>query len=640
MDDPATTISEVDLTRLLPTCQRCRRLRRKCDTQLPACRLCQKGKAECTFFDHALQQTLPRSYVHSLLNRLGRLRSVQTTISGGTLDPNTVAPALTGAYTEHARTISTHSIDPQTHHVWQPRNNQVSFDKHFSLEDANPTCWQFFGSSSAYALAVEVVVHAQARFGRLTHPENYTSPEFKLNKVVFESLELSANRPIPSRQDIESLVDLYINSTNVINGYSNPTQIATEVDTYLRVRSQSTPLKTLTGLEAHAFFRIAMICAISSANRSRHHHSPCAADAKSFYVEAIQCTEEVTSDISLDALQALLLLILFTFFYPHRGDVWKLLDYACRLSVELNIHSEPNDDYESQESRQRRRSIFWGLYSLERTFGQHTGRPSDLPEEIITAEYPAALTHNSIDPTFTQYMLVSHYYRLIYLRSEIFRVLYMPALAPELPRSWYEDRLEDFVNWRNEVADIIAAQNGQVGMGTMQVEMGFNTSINFLFQALLHRALAATKSSEAIHNPSNTDLVIPRESYDAAVNSIEFYDRVFSAPEGTPEGDYPVTIVSAHYIHQATLTIMAHVLLAIDGRLPLVVFSRTRGMDGQITSDGTEEAPPIDFSNIREISEVCLALLEQCAARWRGMVGLFDLFREMHEKVLPALLAD
>ena len=60
MEFDTTTISEADLTRLLPTCQRCRRLRRKCDTNLPACRLCLKGKAECTFFDHALQQTLPR----------------------------------------------------------------------------------------------------------------------------------------------------------------------------------------------------------------------------------------------------------------------------------------------------------------------------------------------------------------------------------------------------------------------------------------------------------------------------------------------------------------------------------------------------------------------------------------------------
>jgi len=600
--------------------------------------LCQKGKAECTFFDHALQQTLPRSYVHSLLNRLARLRSVQITINGGILDPDAVPPPLTGTYTEHQRPISAHAIDPQTQLDWRPQDNQVSFDKHFSLEDANPTCWQYFGSSSAYALVVEVAVHASTRFGQLTHPENYTSSEFKLNQVIFESLELPTNRPTPSRQEIEFLVDLYMRSTNVIYGYSNPAQITAEVDTYLRVRSQATPLRHLTGPEAHAFFRVAMICAIASANRSRHHHDVSTADAKSFYVEAIQCTEEVTSDISLDALQALLLLILFAFFYPHRGDAWKLLDYACRLSVELNIHSEPNDDFESQESRHRRRSIFWGLYSLERNFGQHTGRPSDLPEEIITAEYPADLSHDPVDASYTQDMLVSHYYRLIYLRSEIFRVLYMPAIAPELPRSWYEDRLEDFVNWKNEVVHIVDAQHGQMGVGIMQVEIGFNTTINFLFQPLLLRALAATKDVDAIHNPSNTDLVIPRESYEAAVYSIDFYDRVFRAPEGTPEGDYPVSIVSAHYIHQATLTIMAHVLLAIDGRLPLVTFSRTRSIDGRITSDGTEQGPPIDFSNIREISEACLALLEHCATTWRGMIGLYDLFREMHEKVIPALL--
>ncbi|KEY74762.1 hypothetical protein S7711_06664 [Stachybotrys chartarum IBT 7711] len=47
--------------RLLPTCQRCRRLRRKCDTQLPSCRACEKAGAECTFYDHALKQALPRS---------------------------------------------------------------------------------------------------------------------------------------------------------------------------------------------------------------------------------------------------------------------------------------------------------------------------------------------------------------------------------------------------------------------------------------------------------------------------------------------------------------------------------------------------------------------------------------------------
>lgn len=626
MDDPATTISEAELTRLLPTCQRCRRLRRKCDTQLPACRLCQKGKAECTFFDHALQQTLPRSYVHSLLQRLGRLRAVQTTITGGVLDTHAITSYNDGAYSDSARPV-TASSGIQQQHGWHPGSQTISFDKHFVIDNANPTCWQFFGSSSAYSLAVEVLVVAQTRFGQMTHPENYDGPEFKLNLEIPESLERPQYRPSPAREEVEMLVDLYTKSTNVINGYSDNAQVATEIDTYLR--HQKSEVKYLTGVDAHQFFRIAMICAIASANKSRH-DPRYASESFNYYREAIQCAEEVTSDISIDALQALLLLVLFVFFYPHRGDVWKLLDYACRLSVELNVHCETNDEFEDEKSRQRRRSIFWGLYSLERTFGQHLGRPSDLAEEIITAEYPASLTTAPVDPSYLQYMLVSHYYRLIYLRSEIFRDLYMPASAPDLPRSWYEDRLFDFNVWRDETVGIMD-QNHSVGMGTMQVEMGYNTSINFLFQPLLLRSIAAIKDPNVLQG-QGSDLVIPRESWDAAVRSVEFYDHVCRSPEGTPEGDYPVTIVSAHYIHQATMTIMAHVLLAIDGRLPLVSF--TRGLDGHVEM----EVPPISFGNIYDISEACLRLLSYGANKWNGMVGFLDIYRSMHDRVLPALV--
>lgn len=626
MDDPATTISEADLTRLLPTCQRCRRLRRKCDTQLPACRLCQKGKAECTFFDHALQQTLPRSYVHSLLQRLGRLRAVQTTISGGVLDPSAINSYNDVGYSDSARPMTASSVAPRQHD-WRPNGSTVSFDKHFVIDNANPTCWQFFGSSSAYSLAVEVLVVASVRFGKVIHPEDYYGQEFKLKLEVPESLEKPQYRPSPAREEVETLVNLYTKSTNVINGYSDNAQVAAEIDTYLR--HQKSEVRFLTGNDAHQFFRIAMICAIASANKSRH-DPRYASESFNYYREAIQCAEEVTSDISIDALQALLLLVLFVFFYPHRGDVWKLLDYACRLSVELNVHCETNDEFEDEKSRQRRRSIFWGLYSLERTFGQHLGRPSDLAEEIITAEYPANLTSAPVDPSYLQYMLVSHYYRLIYLRSEIFRVLYVPAIAPDLPRSWYEDRLFDFNVWHDETAGLIG-QPDSVGMGTMQVEIGYNTSINFLFQPLLLRSLAAIKDPEALSG-QDSDLVIPRESWDAAVRSIEFYDRVCRAPEGTPEGDYPVTIVSAHYIHQATMTIIAHVLLAIDGRLPLVSFSRD--MDGHVQL----EAPPINFGNIYEISDACLRLLNYGANKWNGMVGFLDIYKSMHDRVLPALL--
>lgn len=630
-------ISEADLTRLLPTCQRCRRLRRKCDTQLPACRLCQKGKAECTFFDHALQQALPRSYVHSLLTRLSRLRAVQATINNTPLNTD-AATALAQGYGDNVRPTSTASNDSSKQlREWGPVA-QVSFDKHFSLDDANPTCWQFFGSSSAYALAVEVLVVARSRFGPISRPENYTGSQFKLKYAVPEQLERKEARPCPPRSEVEMLVQLYIDSISVTVGHSDRDQLFSDIDTYLR--HQNVSAKYLLGPEAHQFFRIAMMCAIAAANKARH-QPRYATESFNYYIEALPCAEEVTSTVSLDALEALILFVAYSFFFPRRGDVWKLLDYACRLSVELNMHCETNDEYEDVKDAMRRRRIFWGLYSLERTFGQHLGRPSDLPEEIITAEYPDTEIFEDADFETTQKWLVSHYYRLIYIRSEIFRVLYLPAVAPDLPRTWYEERYATFVEWKAE-SDMYTNQPNHIyGMGTMQCEMGFNTSISYLFQPLILRALAAIKEPHTLANLS-PDLVIPRESWGAAVANIAFYDRLFHQPEGSPEGNYPINIISAHYIHQATLTIMAHILLVIDGRIPLVSFARNHDdFTRTISTDGRMhvDVPPLDLSNVYQISNMCLNLLHQLSDRWEGMVGILDLFREMSNKVLPALNA-
>ncbi|KIW18578.1 hypothetical protein PV08_02866 [Exophiala spinifera] len=615
MEFDNTNISEADLTRLLPTCQRCRRLRRKCDTNLPACRLCQKGKAECTFFDHALQQTLPRSYVHSLLNRLSRLRSVQATVNGS------VEPLDAFQVGQHERTTSTASSHlenkpPQ----WGTYTSELSFDKHFIIDHANPTCWQFLGSSSPYALVVEVLVHAQAKLGPMVHNPDYAGPEFWLNAQSTEVAEPAQPRATPSRSEIEMLVNLYMATTNIQMAFFDPDDIALEIDTYLRLHG--TGGKYLTGKDAHQFFRISMICAIASANKARH-HSAYDTESMSYYADALQCVEEVTSDVSVDALQALLLLICFAVFHPRKGDFWKLLDFACRLSVELNLHTETNDEYEDEKIKRRRRWIFWGLYCVERTIAQHLGRPSDLTEEIITAEYPATLTESTIaNPSSFQLILISHFYRLTYLRSEIFRELYLPALAPDLSRLWYEQSLEQILSWRRELQFL----DSSIGMGSMTCEMNFETSILFLFQPLLLRALAATKEPML---PHETTEIIPRESYHSAVKVVEFYNKILRGAEGTPWGMYPVTIVSAHYIHQATITIMAHCLLAIDGRLPVVSFSRELSGDAE---------GPVDFNGIHEISGTCLILLNTLSKRWAGMVGILDIYKSLQAQVLPIMM--
>lgn len=554
--------------------------------------------------------------MHSLLTRLGRLRSVQAAVNGGSEPP--AAARYPPHHVRNASAVSSQLDPPSTE--WGTHTSDLSFDKHFIIRNANPTCWQFFGSSSAYALAVEVIVHAQATLGQVTFPENYASGDFWLIAHRPKADDpLPPSRPTPSREEVESLLTLYLSTMNLLINFVDPDTIASEIDVYLRFHGSNNRL--LTGPEAHQFFRVSMVCAVSSANKSRHHASY-EADAMAYYADALECVGEVTSDVSAEALQALLLIILFALFYPRKADIWKLLDFACRLSVELNYHSEPNDEYEDEKSRLKRRSIFWGLYTIERTIGQHFGRPSDLTEEIITAEYPAVLSEPTADPLGFQFVLSSHYCRLTYLRSEIFRELYLPAAAPSFPRAWYEQKLDHILAWRRELQFL----DNIVGMGNLTCEVGFDSSICFLFQPLVLRALVATK--ERTLAPDATE-VIPRESLHAACKIIDHYNKVFGGTEDTPYGKYPITLVSSQYVHQAALTVMAHCLLAIDGRLPVITFSRELS--------GNAEGS-IDFHGIYEICATCRVLLTTLAERFPGMVGILDIFRNLQDKVLPVMI--
>ncbi|CAK7231243.1 hypothetical protein SCUCBS95973_007845 [Sporothrix curviconia] len=65
-----TSIDLATLLESLPACKRCRKNRRRCDTLLPSCANCSKAGVECIFFDHALQEELPRSYIASLVEHL------------------------------------------------------------------------------------------------------------------------------------------------------------------------------------------------------------------------------------------------------------------------------------------------------------------------------------------------------------------------------------------------------------------------------------------------------------------------------------------------------------------------------------------------------------------------------------------
>ena len=601
------------LTSLLPTCQRCRRLRRKCDTTLPSCRLCEKAKAECTFFDHALQLSLPRAYVLQLLTRHDRLKAVQASVaSGGAIAPLPI-PQVHQPSPEDSRDVA---IAQQAHWLLPPDGpsttiaqtseaSSQSFDKHFMVPNPQGVGWQFYGSSSVFVLMVEVLAHAEHKYGNIMS-HDAMDPRFWLDSGKEEQI----GSGIRDKEAIERLIHLYMNSTNVLYEFIDDEALPTDLGRYLEIRSRGASFSSLKGQEAHQFFRISMICAIACANISRF-QSWYGGESLLFHGEALSCLEEVTSEVSADSLQALLLLCIFTQFYPQKGDMWKLLDFACRLSVELGYHTEQEFENENEKQKNRRRSIFWGLYAMERIAGQLFGRPSDLLESNITAEYPTSI--NQIET-----VSIAHHYRLVYLRSEIFNELYLPAKTPHFPLEWYRDRLSMLLAWRGG----LGFSGDADGPASVTCETGYNGCLMFLFQPLMLRALTQTQDPNWV----NRTEAVPSDNYHAACEMIRWYTRLLRAPQDSTYGSYPMTYISAHYIQLSGMTIMAHCLLALDGRMPAM----------PSMSDPTKQG--IDFTDIYEISGSCLILLTWCADKFPGMVGMLDLYKKLSEKILPMLM--
>ena len=565
---------------------------------------CHAGRLEQPF--PCYLELIAFSYVQSLLSRLERLKAVQTTI---------VTPKA-------PRADDTPSADEVTAHLMEqapasPPHAETHFDKHFNVSNANPTGWQFFGRSSVFALTVEVLANAQARFGSISRRENYTGCDFWMNAHL--GGELPATRSSIDRNVVEQLVALHMSSFNILLPFIDEGCIGDDVEAYISCHGKD--VRRLASHLAHQYFRISMMCAISCANKARHHPAYMN-EGVQYYAEAVRCVEVVTSDVSADSLVALLLLICFAMFYPRKGDIWKLLDFACRLSAELGYHTERYEAYEDDSDRKRRRKMFWGLYATERIVGQLFGRPSDIPEEIITAEYPANVdTIPLADQKEAQHFIMSHCYRLTYLRSEIFRELYLPAKGPDLPHYWYEQKFANFLTWRRELEVV----DHPAGVVISTCDIGLDSSICFLFQPLMLRALARTRDVAFVNEKHET---IPSDNFYSACQLIENFRRIMWAPENSPLGVYPVTFISAHVIQMAAMTILSHCLLAIDGRIPATAL---------LSHSELDKRSSIDFGNLREVSGSCLGLLTKSAEIWPGMVGMVDIYENLFSKIMPLM---
>lgn len=105
-----------------------------------------------------------------------------------------------------------------------------------------------------------------------------------------------------------------------------------------------------------------------------------------YHKTAIDALTEVGLPNSVDGVEALLLIGIFSYNHPTRWAFLKTVGAALRFAVELGLHQEATLDKSSFLALDRMRRTFWVAYAMERNIAISLRIPSSLSDGVVTTK--------------------------------------------------------------------------------------------------------------------------------------------------------------------------------------------------------------------------------------------------------------
>lgn len=513
------------------------------------------------------------------------------------------------------------------------QHQELDFDIHFpSTDTTDADAFTFFGSSSVYVLSAELLAAACPHSSLLQQFKDPAITEMAGGVAHGREMIDISSSVMPSRALVHHLVDAYENSCMLLWPLQLEDIDDTAIDNFLQSTYQKVaPPSAATRPQSHLTFQIAMICAIASAHTSRV-NSAMAACEQFFYLHASKGMNEVLSEATAESLVDLLLLIIYLLFRPDKGDLWMLLELACRLAVELGHHRDHARSSENLDQTLSRSRTFWTLYRLEHAVAEMYGRPSDDLESIITIDIPAnILMSHVIDHLDSPLDTISSSMAILSrLRSDIFRTIYLPARATRFLEDdvVYHTILDKADRWYHDIS-----QGGSDILRETMFKIAYHALILFLNQKSLLQILLSLSPSQIPIDESVSAIIV--RSFSSAYEIIKSYENVILSDNGARVPGYPVTFISAHEICAASLTVMAYCFFIVDSQARSLAPRRLRDRSSskQIDLPLEHEAR----GKLHHISASCLSLLTWCSIQWPEMAGMLEIFKELSVTLLPKL---
>ncbi|GAA5990175.1 hypothetical protein JCM5350_002531 [Sporobolomyces pararoseus] len=160
---------------------------------------------------------------------------------------------------------------------------------------------------------------------------------------------------------------------------------------------------------------------------------PGLASPESYFTKAMEHLETIVGLHDLKNVQALLLMVVYSFQAPTAPSTWFLTGIATRLCCSLGLHRKLPTSQARRLSPyilQLRRRVFWSAYRIDRMLATSLGRPTSIADEEIDIELPLDRDVNSLSldevkphTSMTSSLHLLHLIRLVStIRKRIYRL--------------------------------------------------------------------------------------------------------------------------------------------------------------------------------------------------------------------------
>lgn len=159
------------------------------------------------------------------------------------------------------------------------------------------------------------------------------------------------------------------------------------------------------------------------------------------YHWCVDKTWDLASEVSLQSVQALVLMATHCRCFPKPGPAWLITTLAWNRAIEMNLHrsSQQSDEPTNLLENEMRKRAWWCLFMIVVVMYGRLGKPMPIRGEDVDVEYPVAVADEylteggiveSAQPADCPWAVASAGFRLAFLFMEMYNKVHVACSNP------------------------------------------------------------------------------------------------------------------------------------------------------------------------------------------------------------------